>query len=298
MDPSDRSTSASCLTDPYFEGLEVTQEPVKSVIGVAPQGSVHGQEATQSSISPRSVANASGNWPPIGQKNTVPTVKIGHNQVQKNNHLLPSVEPHRGSGFATNQISPSPYKFDASDNVSHMVNIGSMVIPTHSHAIYDNVDNSHKKNGMIIDNEHLEDIPNGQMFDGQGKNMKTELDKEVERERERQREKEIRAFKEFSTKLPIKQKRRSRETASVDQENDRNNVHKNDNSFNFDLTNHSLKFPSTHSQHYDESNDLNNAGRQKNIMKAMNYKMIAKRKLIKIDNSDNKHQETFYYFIK
>jgi hypothetical protein len=36
----------------------------------------------------------------------------------------------------------------------------------------------------------------------------------------------------------------------------------------------------------------------KNIMKAMNYKMIAKRKLIKIDNSDNKHQETFYYFIK
>ena len=36
----------------------------------------------------------------------------------------------------------------------------------------------------------------------------------------------------------------------------------------------------------------------KNIMKAMNYKMIAKRKLIKIDDSGNKHQETFYYFIK
>lgn len=36
-----------------------------------------------------------------------------------------------------------------------------------------------------------------------------ELDKEAERERERQREKEIRAFREFSTKLPIKQHRRS-----------------------------------------------------------------------------------------
>ena len=34
----------------------------------------------------------------------------------------------------------------------------------------------------------------------------------------------------------------------------------------------------------------------KNIMKAMNYKMIAKRKLIK--NSDKKLQETYYYFLK
>lgn len=36
----------------------------------------------------------------------------------------------------------------------------------------------------------------------------------------------------------------------------------------------------------------------KNIMKVMNYKMISKRKLIKIKNSDKKHQDTFYYFIK
>jgi len=36
-----------------------------------------------------------------------------------------------------------------------------------------------------------------------------ELEREAERERERQREKEIRAFREFSTKLPIKQPRRS-----------------------------------------------------------------------------------------
>jgi hypothetical protein len=34
----------------------------------------------------------------------------------------------------------------------------------------------------------------------------------------------------------------------------------------------------------------------KNIMKAMKYKMISKRKLIK--NSDKKLQETFYYFFK
>jgi hypothetical protein len=38
-----------------------------------------------------------------------------------------------------------------------------------------------------------------------------ELDREAERERERQREREIRAFREFSTKLPIKANRRSRE---------------------------------------------------------------------------------------
>eukprot|EP00597_Dinobryon_sp_UTEXLB2267_P011864 CAMPEP_0170114422 /NCGR_PEP_ID=MMETSP0020_2-20130122/10691_1 /TAXON_ID=98059 /ORGANISM="Dinobryon sp., Strain UTEXLB2267" /LENGTH=849 /DNA_ID=CAMNT_0010341399 /DNA_START=538 /DNA_END=3084 /DNA_ORIENTATION=+ len=37
-----------------------------------------------------------------------------------------------------------------------------------------------------------------------------ELEREAERERERQREKEIRAFRDFSTKLPIKQTRRSR----------------------------------------------------------------------------------------
>ena len=35
----------------------------------------------------------------------------------------------------------------------------------------------------------------------------------------------------------------------------------------------------------------------KNIMKVMNYNMIAKRKLIKINDSEKKHQETFYYFI-
>lgn len=36
----------------------------------------------------------------------------------------------------------------------------------------------------------------------------------------------------------------------------------------------------------------------KNIMKVMNYKMISKRKLIKIKDSDKKHQDTFYYFFK
>lgn len=41
-----------------------------------------------------------------------------------------------------------------------------------------------------------------------------ELEKEAERERERQREKEIRSFREFSTKLPIKQNRRSRSRGS------------------------------------------------------------------------------------
>ena len=35
----------------------------------------------------------------------------------------------------------------------------------------------------------------------------------------------------------------------------------------------------------------------KYVMKNMNYNMIAKRKLIKIDGSEKKHQETFYYFI-
>ena len=280
MDPSDRSTSASCLTDPYFESLEIILEPVKSVIGLA-QGSVHGQESSQASVSPRSVANNSGHWPQVGQKNVAPIpAKMEQNQVQKSSHMLPSLEPHRGAGggfaaMSQSQISSSPYKFDAND---HM---GSMVIPTHSHAMYDNADNSHKKNGMIIDNE--QDILNGQNSDGQGKNLKTELDKEVERERERQREKEIRAFKEFSTKLPIKQKRRSREIAEAptDQENNRNSVHKNDNNLNFDisnhlnhfnhsnLSNHSSKLLSTQNDHYDESHDHNNVGRQKNIMKAM-----------------------------
>ena len=35
----------------------------------------------------------------------------------------------------------------------------------------------------------------------------------------------------------------------------------------------------------------------KYVMKNMNCNMIAKRKLIKIDDSEKKHQETFYYFI-
>ena len=35
----------------------------------------------------------------------------------------------------------------------------------------------------------------------------------------------------------------------------------------------------------------------KYVMKNMNYNMIAKRKLIKIEGSEKKHQETFYYFI-
>ena len=36
----------------------------------------------------------------------------------------------------------------------------------------------------------------------------------------------------------------------------------------------------------------------KNVMRAMKYKMIAKRKLIKLENSETKRQETFYYLIK
>ena len=42
-----------------------------------------------------------------------------------------------------------------------------------------------------------------------------ELEREAERERERQREKEIRAFRDFSTKLPIKQTRRSRGSSFI-----------------------------------------------------------------------------------
>ena len=33
-------------------------------------------------------------------------------------------------------------------------------------------------------------------------------------------------------------------------------------------------------------------------MRAMKHKMIAKRKLIKLENSETKRQETFYYLIK
>ena len=36
----------------------------------------------------------------------------------------------------------------------------------------------------------------------------------------------------------------------------------------------------------------------KNIMRAMKYKMISKRKLMKLENSETKRQETFYYLIK
>ena len=45
-----------------------------------------------------------------------------------------------------------------------------------------------------------------------------DLDREAEREKERKREKEIRAFKEFSTKLPIKKENHRRKQASSEQE--------------------------------------------------------------------------------
>ena len=50
----------------------------------------------------------------------------------------------------------------------------------------------------------------GAVFEGKDREAQRarELEKEAERERERQREKEIRAFREFSTKLPLKQQRR------------------------------------------------------------------------------------------
>ena len=264
MDPNDRPSSASCLADAFFEGLVVNQEPAKSVIGIATTSatSVHGQVTQESSSSPRSVANGSGNWPNVGPPNAAAKnvalhpVKVQQGQGQKG--MLPLVEPHRTS-----------YKHDAID--SQMGNMG-MMIPTHSHTLYDSVDHSHKKSGMIIDNEQdnniqlhgqdkkeEEDPPNSQKGRENRRNEKEtdrsrELDKEVERERERQREKEIRAFREFSTKLPIKQKRRSRGSFSTDQENDNNNNNmlKSDN-FNFNN---------------DESNEPH-IGRQKNIMKAM-----------------------------
>ena len=278
MDPNDRPTSSSCIADVYFEGLVVNQESAKSVIGVA-SGSVQGQvqESSQSN-SPRSVANASGSWPNVAPKNAgIPqaaTVKTGQSQGQKG-HLLPSVETHRsGFGTATNQMA---HKYDAID--SQMGNMG--VIPSYTHGMYDSVDNSHKKNGMIIDNEQdnniqmhvkseLEELPSSRQKGRDGRKNESndrsrELDKEVERERERQREKEIRAFREFSTKLPIKHKRRSRESFGTDE----NSVLKND---NFSISNNSHYDSSASKlQNYniDESNDPHNVGRQKNIMKAM-----------------------------
>jgi hypothetical protein len=292
MDPNDRPSSASCLTDAYFEGLVVTQEPAKSVIA-----STSGQVNQEASNSPRSVANGSGNWPSVGP-NVVPnagsfgtkvlglhTVKAQGGQGQKG--MLHSVEPHRTSyvgAAATNQMG---YKFDAID--SQMGSMG-MVIPTHSNVIYDNVDNNHKKSGMIIDNEEdniqlhgqdkntnrsdikieSEEPPSSRQKGRENRrndketDRSRELDKEVERERERQREKEIRAFREFSTKLPIKQKRRSRESFGTDQENDNNNssLLKNDN-YSFDNSSSKLQ-----NFNNDEINEPH-VGRQKNIMKAM-----------------------------
>lgn len=289
MDPNDRPTSASCLSDGYFEGLVVNQEPAKSVIGLI-QGQQL-QESTHSNIpSPRSVANASGSWPNVVPKNVAaPVVKGNQNQGPKS-HMLPSVEPHR-SGFMGTANNQMYHKYDAIDSITgQMGNIGIAIPTNYSHGMHDTVDNSLKKSGLIIDNEQdnviqmngqdtgkginrggdlkseLDEPPNIRQKGREGRwnekdtDRSRELDKEVERERERQREKEIRAFREFSTKLPIKQKRRSRE--SLEQEND--NSVKNDFSSHYDATSKLQNF-----NNIDEINDTLNMGRQKNIMKAI-----------------------------
>lgn len=63
---------------------------------------------------------------------------------------------------------------------------------------------SENENGSVTNSN------NGSEYKENDSLRSKELDREAERERERQREKEIREFREFSTKLPIKQTKRSR----------------------------------------------------------------------------------------
>lgn len=127
----------------------------------------------------------------------------------------------------------------ASDNVPSMAeqkNIDWQHLPQNTG--YNNSNTNDSNDASAKDEKHdlKAEIPNGGPPSSRQKGRKRgnekenavkvekdrvrDLEREAERERERQREKEIRAFREFSTKLPIKQQQRRSRGASfiADQE--------------------------------------------------------------------------------
>ncbi len=250
MEPTSRTTTVGCLQNPYFEGMDVSQPqltnqtiqtPIKgntsttAVGGAAPSGAPIGNTTTtDGTTAPISttVANGQAAQTDGAAKEgnaSLPGINISNNNA---NVTAAAVEESNTASETDTTANPNP---------NHTNTIGVNIpgafdkpITTIGSNLNNAVSSNNSISNLSIGSQNTLQPPKGmeilqaEMPDGappsshsrkngiKGGRPKDEkervrdLDREAERERERKREKEIRAFREFSTKLPIKKDARTK----------------------------------------------------------------------------------------
>ncbi len=242
MDPHERPSAAECLKEAYFEGIELPEASSNHNNSNLPSSRLNNNRSLHQ---PSVVSTATGS---SNNENNSPSYSHAHNVYkptdnrEKLDRELHEANKHNGGSSSTYQPIVS-----SGDGKIHVANITPNAVggdlrgqsmnsdkensgkPIENYqSLYDSLDAT---NGIPIptndtanlpirmDRDNVDDIfssemqsvkPNNGQKDREQRDRIKELDLEAEKERERQRKKEISAFKEFSTKLPIKQTRRNR----------------------------------------------------------------------------------------
>ena len=243
MDPHERPSAAECLKDIYFEGIELTEASSNHNNSNLPSSRLNNN---RSLLQPSVTSTATAN---INSENNSPSYNHAHNvykpidnreKLERDHH---ETSKHNGGPSTTYQpiVSSGDGKIHVASNSPNAVVGGDLrgqsmnsdkenngkPIENYQN-LYDSLDVTNgvqiPTNDVVnlpvrIDRDNVDDIfsietqsvkPNNGLKDREQRDRMKELDLEAEKERERQRKKEISAFKEFSTKLPIKQTRRNR----------------------------------------------------------------------------------------
>lgn len=237
MDPHERPSAAECLKDTYFEGVELPEASNHNSTNLPSSRLNNNKSLHQPSV----MSTATGN---SNAENHSPSYSNAHN-VYKPVDSRDKLDTHETSKHASHQpivsngdgkiglhiTNNAPNPVVGGDLRGHSMNsdkenIGKSL--ENYQNLYDSLDatsGNHAPSNEVIqlstrlERDNVDDIfnsdshsvkPSNGRKDKEQRDRIKELDLEAEKERERQRKKEISAFKEFSTKLPIKQTRRNR----------------------------------------------------------------------------------------
>lgn len=245
MEARERMTSQQCMADPYFENIEkkfpnhvqasfvtssshATPNAAHAPAVVAPpvtssSNTANGQHwpqispnaAVQGTADPKTSSNGSRGGNRIAGENGVkaPDV-VSHHQQHTGAESMQTQEPIQMSG--QNVIGMAMAYGDSLNTAAAAAEPLSAFAPPYQQQNFDNAQipdgapssrqRSRRGRGGGVAEVKQEVAPISR--ETKERDRARELDREAERERERQREKEIRSFREFSTKLPIKQTRR------------------------------------------------------------------------------------------
>ena len=201
MEPLDRPSSEECLSHLYFE----TVDP-KYVIGNHSSNTKVSTPNNNETAANTEVVST--HWPQINK----PPINTADSKKKEKKEVSDAPPP-----TDSNWHQYIPHSLPSQQQQSLDLKMPSLKFSAaEQEAMYRHIgiggDKEEKGEQLTSSMDQLT-IANGRWKDNNNSNLPSmlsskvvvDLDKEAEREKERQREKEIRAFRDFSTKLPIKQ---------------------------------------------------------------------------------------------